>query len=416
MPLKRCQSNGEDGWKWGDEGKCYTGRDAKRKALNQGIAIGDINTTKSDEEDGDNMNIFEQFENWWLEKFEFEDEIDANNDVEKDEDSALEKNKKTSKSDKTGKNDEKTNKKAENLNIVPARGKVGAKVMFVGASPSKIDFIRKHLFSGPAGKTLKDSYLEELVIKSDDAAYATLVPLYLEDERGNPRVPNQKEINEWADDFVTVLDKYDPDYLVALGTVARDGIERILEKSFGDTADEWVPHPRALNIFGDKGEVARKLGRLREVLQSDDVHKSMLDKESEDIQSEDIQYEAEVLKADDEKQVVYGIVYEPEVEDTDGNWATAEEIEKAAYYFMENHQTLGHEHIEDEVIENAHVVESWLAPKDMELYGQDVKKGTWLVGVHVNDDERWNMVKSGDYNGFSIHARAKIDPSKRLES
>ena len=39
MPLKRCTSNGKNGWKWGDEGKCYTGPGAKKKAIDQGIAI-----------------------------------------------------------------------------------------------------------------------------------------------------------------------------------------------------------------------------------------------------------------------------------------------------------------------------------------------------------------------------------------
>jgi len=41
MPLKRCQENNQQGWKWGDEGKCYVGPDAKEKALQQGRAIGD---------------------------------------------------------------------------------------------------------------------------------------------------------------------------------------------------------------------------------------------------------------------------------------------------------------------------------------------------------------------------------------
>lgn len=36
MPLNRC---GEEGWKWGLEGKCYTGKDAKQKAIRQGVAI-----------------------------------------------------------------------------------------------------------------------------------------------------------------------------------------------------------------------------------------------------------------------------------------------------------------------------------------------------------------------------------------
>lgn len=39
MPLKQCTSDGKSGWKWGDEGKCYTGPDAKEKAKKQGRAI-----------------------------------------------------------------------------------------------------------------------------------------------------------------------------------------------------------------------------------------------------------------------------------------------------------------------------------------------------------------------------------------
>lgn len=39
MPLKRCQVNNQQGWKWGDSGKCFTGKDAKEKAAEQGRAI-----------------------------------------------------------------------------------------------------------------------------------------------------------------------------------------------------------------------------------------------------------------------------------------------------------------------------------------------------------------------------------------
>lgn len=52
MPVKKCQINGKDGFKWGDEGKCYTGPDAKKKAIAQGIAIegGDISDYKKVED------------------------------------------------------------------------------------------------------------------------------------------------------------------------------------------------------------------------------------------------------------------------------------------------------------------------------------------------------------------------------
>jgi hypothetical protein len=39
MPVKKCQSGGKSGYKWGNSGKCYTGTGAKAKAERQGKAI-----------------------------------------------------------------------------------------------------------------------------------------------------------------------------------------------------------------------------------------------------------------------------------------------------------------------------------------------------------------------------------------
>lgn len=39
MPLKKCQINGKSGWKFGDSGKCYSGKDGKKKAIKQGLVI-----------------------------------------------------------------------------------------------------------------------------------------------------------------------------------------------------------------------------------------------------------------------------------------------------------------------------------------------------------------------------------------
>jgi phage I-like protein len=44
MPLQECQSNGKGGWRWGESGRCYTGPGAKKKAIKQGLAIGDLPT------------------------------------------------------------------------------------------------------------------------------------------------------------------------------------------------------------------------------------------------------------------------------------------------------------------------------------------------------------------------------------
>lgn len=61
MPLKKCQNNNKPGYKWGEEGKCYTytpgneesRNQAKQKAINQGIAMGEIEV---DEGGDDNIS------------------------------------------------------------------------------------------------------------------------------------------------------------------------------------------------------------------------------------------------------------------------------------------------------------------------------------------------------------------------
>ena len=39
MPIERCQANGTSGYRWGKQGKCYTGPGAREKAAEQGRAI-----------------------------------------------------------------------------------------------------------------------------------------------------------------------------------------------------------------------------------------------------------------------------------------------------------------------------------------------------------------------------------------
>ena len=39
MPLKKCTIDNKSGYKWGNEGKCYTGPEGKKKAIKQGLVI-----------------------------------------------------------------------------------------------------------------------------------------------------------------------------------------------------------------------------------------------------------------------------------------------------------------------------------------------------------------------------------------
>jgi len=110
-------------------------------------------------------------------------------------------------------------------------------------------------------------------------------------------------------------------------------------------------------------------------------------------------------KADKDEQVVYGVVYEPDEEDAQGDIANEVEIRKAAYGFMEKVQSFKVMHKGKKV--KVKVLESYIAPTEFEMASQTIKKGSWVMAVRVLDKKIWKAIKDGDLTGFSMAGYAK---------
>lgn len=108
-----------------------------------------------------------------------------------------------------------------------------------------------------------------------------------------------------------------------------------------------------------------------------------------------------IIKADTEHHYVTGIVYEPMVEDTQGNYMTEEEITKAAHWFAKNGNSVDIQHCFEKA-DGVEVVESYVAKCDMEIEGQSIKKGTWIMTAEITDDDIWSAVEKGEITGFSM--------------
>lgn len=99
--------------------------------------------------------------------------------------------------------------------------------------------------------------------------------------------------------------------------------------------------------------------------------------------------------------MVYGVVYSPDEIDTQGEYSTAAEIEKAAHGFLAD---LSQRNVDVEHSfrpEGAYVAESWL------LKGADGRfpgapEGSWAVGVKIDDEALWKSVKDGAVSGLSM--------------
>jgi len=108
-----------------------------------------------------------------------------------------------------------------------------------------------------------------------------------------------------------------------------------------------------------------------------------------------------IVKSDAETHWVTGVVYEPMVEDAHGNFMTEDEIIKAAYWFAKNGDKVDLQH-SFEPLQNACVVESWIAKADFQIGEQSVKKGTWLMTMEITDDDIWSAIEKGEFTGFSM--------------
>jgi len=122
---------------------------------------------------------------------------------------------------------------------------------------------------------------------------------------------------------------------------------------------------------------------------------------------------AEIWKANDEQQIVYGVVIEPWTEvtkdgDSHGDRMTKEEIEKSAHNYMYEFQEIKEQH--EKAIE-ARPVESFIAPVDFKAPDdQVIKAGSWIMAVKVENAETWDKIKKGEITAFSPGGFGKRRP------
>ena len=114
-----------------------------------------------------------------------------------------------------------------------------------------------------------------------------------------------------------------------------------------------------------------------------------------------------ILKSDEQTHYVTGVVYEPMAEDTDGNYMTSTEIAKACHWFAKNGDKVDVQH-SFEKADGVSVVENYIAPCNMEIGGQKITKGTWIMTAEVTDNNLWDSIQKGDITGFSMGGVGKI--------
>lgn len=124
----------------------------------------------------------------------------------------------------------------------------------------------------------------------------------------------------------------------------------------------------------------------------------------------DVEFDVRVVKDDESaKRLLYGIVYEPDTTDAHGDLMNAEEIEKTAHEFMVYYRNIDSEH--NLIAGAGQVVESYIAPADMEIGKSAVKKGSWIL-VTKATEEIWQDYINGEVTGYSMFGIARTTVAK----
>jgi hypothetical protein len=156
------------------------------------------------------------------------------------------------------------------------------------------------------------------------------------------------------------------------------------------------------------------LAFARRVLKQEDILKSYIkDITDAEVNSEDILpgVKLPVTKAVDEelKQVTY-VAMIPDHTDLHGDYTSENEVRKAKESFNKSMMRANLFHMV--MTDTFDVIESYLAPCDMVLNDQFVKKSTWLMTLQIHDDTLWQMIKDDEITGISIGALASVEDAE----
>lgn len=190
-----------------------------------------------------------------------------------------------------------------------------------------------------------------------------------------------------------------------VGSTIKDRARTAIKEAISPTSAPKKTAPGKLLAIGAGGGAAATIGVQEH---NKNVNKS-------------VTWVGEIAKVDADKRQVFGWCSISEMNgvpyvDLQGDFMAVEEIEKSAYQYVLESRKGGDMHsrvrkgittnFSDEPKHTADLIESFVVtPEKLAVMGleRDALPHGWWLGMKVNDDEQWAMVKSGERTGFSVH-------------
>jgi hypothetical protein len=111
-------------------------------------------------------------------------------------------------------------------------------------------------------------------------------------------------------------------------------------------------------------------------------------------------YNIRKLDTSTDEMIVTGEVYAPYVIDSHGDMMLPEDVKLLAFRFLENNRNHFIDLMHNNKAVQACVVESFIArPGD-----PDYAEGAWVLTLRIYDQDLWEEIKAGKWNGYSLEA------------
>lgn len=174
----------------------------------------------------------------------------------------------------------------------------------------------------------------------------------------------------------------------------------------------------ANNVLKETDEEGRAIAAgLAAAKKEKDMKKSFVESLSELIEKHfggseqelELTTEVEVTKSlDEEERMALFVVLSPEEPDLHGDVYSDKEIEKACISYNVHCRKANLYHRVE--TEDFKIVQSFITPVSFsDDQGREIKKGTWLAWTQFENEELWNKVKTGEFNGLSVGCLASVE-------